>query len=267
MKQFRALMRTGFVNEAVLTFLGYVGVPLDAESIDTAVDAYIRSGCRGFTIRWFTNGVMHGVTLSPTTGMESFCVVIADEIGSDPDVVAARRVVTLLHEFAHFLPRYITLKRGNVVYRTPEKAVNFKDSPLAREWRREGGAMLERILFRKEVNITTAENARHVLSWNGEGQLSIPSNAPSNAPSGSSGASDSSARVSRVREWQSETPTPKAQPALAQTTGEPSSVAQSAVDSLRGQKTADIGQQTETNEPSSVPQSELEGKKICCAVL
>lgn len=124
-------MRTGFVNEAVLTFLGYVGVPLDAESIDTAVDAYIRSGCRGFTIRWFTNGVMHGVTLSPTTGMESFCVVIADEIGSDPDVVAARRVVTLLHEFAHFLPRYNTLKRGNVVYRTPEKAKNFEDSPGA----------------------------------------------------------------------------------------------------------------------------------------
>ena len=140
--------------------------------------------------------MMHGVTLPPTNDFPDFCVIIADDLDTmrlvnAPPLLTAQRVITLLHEFAHFLPRYLTLQRGGSAYDTPEKETPDKENKeagvtfqrvdvLSSDWRREGGSMFEKMLFGKyEVTATTRENAAKVMSWTGRGRLSIKTTGPS----------------------------------------------------------------------------------------
>jgi hypothetical protein len=152
---------------------------------------------RGFCWEWSTQDYFFGITLSVD------CVLVCDDAKTLTTVtkggveqVAGQRLLTLLHEFAHFFPRFVTAMHsaqedpGTVKHPrkcvTPEKPkVQVADIPDD-DWRPQAGERFERMLFGRAVKShVTPDAAKQLLSWNGSGRLSL---APSSLVSVSSGA-------------------------------------------------------------------------------
>jgi hypothetical protein len=202
---FRRLMKTDFVLAKVDSLMQAVGVEYERSDVPLAVEAFLNAAYRGFCWEWSAQDYFFGITLSVD------CVLVCDDAKKLTTVtkggveqVAGQRLLTLLHEFAHFFPRFVTANHpaeeypGTVdqprKFRTPEKPqVQINDIPND-AWRPEAGEMFERMLIGRAVKShVTLDAAKQLLSWNGSTQLSL---APSSLSlvSVSSGAAATSTR-------------------------------------------------------------------------
>jgi hypothetical protein len=175
LKVFRQLMTTDFVLAKVNSLMQAVGVDYHRSQVPSAVDAFLNAAVRVFCWEWSTHDYFFGITLSVDR------VLVCDDAKKLTTVtkggveqVAGQRLLTLLHEFAHFFPRFVTVDRPTK-FRTPEKPkVRINDIPND-EWRPEAGTMFERMLFGRAVaSHVTPDAARQLLSWDGSARLSLP---------------------------------------------------------------------------------------------